>query len=106
MVPKGDKLNFQADAATKAETEQRNEGGKNNNNARRTGIENNIRADATSVARYGQTKILSGDLSMSEPGVTAVFATVKSAGLIAADAKFEMSRIVVSSYFTLSRIPK
>jgi hypothetical protein len=33
LVPKGDKLKFQAGAATKAEGEQRNEGGKNRNHA-------------------------------------------------------------------------
>ena len=33
LVPKGDKLKFQAGVATKAEGEQRNEGGKNRNHA-------------------------------------------------------------------------
>jgi hypothetical protein len=33
-MPKGDELKFQVGAATKAEGEQRNEGGKNRNHAR------------------------------------------------------------------------
>lgn len=33
LVPQGDKLKFQASAATKAEGEQQNEGGKNRNHA-------------------------------------------------------------------------
>ena len=51
LVPKGDKLKFQAGAATKAGGEQRNEGGKNHNHAR----------DGMAVAR----KLL-GFLNLSE----------------------------------------
>lgn len=43
-------------------------------------------------------KILSQDLSVSEPALQGVFQTLKSAGLLPAEAKFEAQRIVDSSY--------
>ena len=43
-------------------------------------------------------KILSQDLSVSEPALQGVFETLKSAGLLPAEAKFDSSRIVDSSY--------
>jgi ABC-type nitrate/sulfonate/bicarbonate transport system substrate-binding protein len=50
-------------------------------------------------------KILSRDLSVSEPGLATVFATVKAAGLVGADQQFEMTRIVDQRYLALSRSP-
>lgn len=47
--------------------------------------------------------ILSKDLSVSEPGLRTVFATLKAAGLIAAAETFEMGRVVDPRYLALSR---
>jgi NitT/TauT family transport system substrate-binding protein len=48
-------------------------------------------------------KILSDDLSVSQPGLAYVFESLQSAGLVARDQRFDFSKIVDQSYLLQSR---
>lgn len=58
---------------------------------------------ARALEDTAKLKILSQDLSASEPGLATAFTMLKAAGLLPGDALFDLTKIVDSSYLQLSR---